>query len=75
MVDANPDIIFFLVVDSTDIWEPEPEVDRVPNVGEIDFNTVVMSNDGVITHSYSSECPTGCYGQFDECVYKKQGLP
>jgi hypothetical protein len=40
---------------------------------DIDFNTVVSNgDDGVVSHSYSPECPQGCYGQMDECVYKKE---
>lgn len=65
MVTVNPDVIFFYTVDSTDIWPAEEK--------EIDFNTVVFKSDvdGVIHHTYNLRCPAGCYGQWDECVYKK----
>lgn len=65
MVQANPDVNFFLVVDTTDVFEEEAP--------EIDYNTVVYMSDadGVINHTFNLRCPAGCYGQWDECVYKK----
>lgn len=39
----------------------------------MDFNTVVsrMGDGSVISHTYATDCPPGCYGQLDECHFKK----
>lgn len=59
MVTDNEDVIFFLTVESTDVFEKE-----------WDFNTVVMgAENGEIAHTYSPECPEGCRGQMEGCAY------
>lgn len=59
----NSDLIFFLVavVETTDVFEPE-----------IDFNPIAWTTEDGLRHSHTPECPQGCYGQFDDCVYKKE---
>jgi hypothetical protein len=39
----------------------------------IDYNTVVMKADGhMIRHTYDPNCPEGCHGQLDTCLYKQE---
>lgn len=65
MVNAVEDTNFFLTTDTTDTTDVF--------VKEWDFNTVVhRGDDEVIRHSYSDDCPEGCYGQMDECVYRRE---
>lgn len=49
-------------------------VERPPTTpDDIDYNTVVsMGEDAVLHHTYSPSCPEGCYGQLEECYYKKE---
>lgn len=63
VVSTNPEIIFFYTVETTDIWEPEEPA--------IDFNTVAYNYLGTLQHTYNPDCPDGCFGQFDDCSYKK----
>lgn len=66
MVSRNPEIIFFLTVKTTDVFEKETT---------IDYNTVVsMGDDAVLQHTYSEHCPAGCYGQLDDCHYKPKSI-
>lgn len=62
LVKSEENLIFFLVVESTDVFEED---------WEWDFNTVVYhGDDSVVTHTASAECPPGCFGQFEDCQYK-----
>lgn len=65
IIEANPNMIFFFTVDSTDIWPDAPV--------EFEYNTVLGHSEyGTIMHTFSPKCPEGCYGQFENCSYRKK---
>lgn len=60
---VHPDAIFFLVVETTDVFEKE-----------FNYNTIASYGpDGMINHTYSPYCSEGCRGQREDCFYKQGG--
>lgn len=62
MLRPGSKLIFFLMIESTDVFEKEMEYNVISHHGPF----------GMIMHTYSTKCPEGCYGQLEGCVFKKE---
>lgn len=59
-VEIYSEFIFFLVGETTDVFEPE-----------INYNTYAMVVNGKVWHTYSPDCPPGCDGGIMCSYYPK----